>query len=202
VDDNLDVAEVFIEILKQGGFHPLVAFSGEECLDILKTETPDLILLDIMMEPMDGWETLEQIKAGLTTALIPVIMLTSKQVTPAEIEKYGKYIEDYVMKPVTNYELCYVIEHVLDRQRNIEFDVTRAMQRDVDFGVVDEYAQLARSIDINERFLNLFETRNDLNNPTINTNNAYGQAVSQLDTTIRFQKIRLQQIKEQIKVMP
>ena len=60
--------------------------------------------LDIMMKPMDGWETLEKIKGEIITAHIPVLMLTSKQVTPAEMEKYSNYIEDYVLKPVTNFE--------------------------------------------------------------------------------------------------
>ncbi|MGA2105655.1 MAG: response regulator, partial [Methanoregula sp.] len=86
VDDNLDVTEVFVEMLTQGGYGASAAYSGEECLKILKEVTPDLILLDIMMEPMDGWETLEKIKGEITTTQIPVIMLTSKQVTPGEVE--------------------------------------------------------------------------------------------------------------------
>ena len=200
VDDNLDVVEVFVEMLQQGGYHLLVAFSGEECLDILKTETPDLILLDIMMKPMDGWETLEKITEGLTTSLIPVLMLTSKQITPAEMEKYGNHIEDYVLKPVTVFELCNAVEHVLHRQHNIQFDVIRAMQGEVDFGVVNEYAHLSKSIDINKRFLNLFETRYNLNNSIIDASDTYCQALKQLDSTIRFQKTRLQQISEQIKI--
>ncbi|MGB8890667.1 MAG: response regulator, partial [Methanoregula sp.] len=112
IDDNIYVVEVFLEMLRQGGYSASAAYGGEECLKILKNEVPDLILLDIMMEPMDGWETLEKIKGEITTAQIPVIMLTSKHVTPAEMEKYGKYIEDYVLKPVTNIQLCNVIEHV------------------------------------------------------------------------------------------
>ena len=95
----------------------MAAYGGEECLGILKTVTPDLILLDIMMEPMDGWETLEKIKENPVTKDIPVLMLTAKQLTPTEAEEYGIFIEDYVLKPITHRELYDAIEHVLGRGR-------------------------------------------------------------------------------------
>jgi CheY-like chemotaxis protein len=200
VDDNLDVVEVFVEMLNQGGYCASAASSGEECLKAIKNEVPDLILLDIMMKPMDGWETLEKIKGEITTAHIPVLMLTSKQVTPAEMEKYSTCIEDYVLKPVTNIELYNVIEHVFDRQRNIQFGVDRAKKYGVDSNVVSEYALLSRSIDINKRFLNIIETRYNLNNSYIDTNDSIYAALKKLDATIRFQKTRLQEIEEEIKI--
>ncbi|MGA9620812.1 response regulator, partial [Methanoregula sp.] len=158
VDDNIYVVDVLLKMLKHGGYLAFGTYSGEECQTVLKNITPDLILLDIMMEPMDGWKTLEKIKGGSTTAQIPVIMLTSKNVTPAEVENYGKYIEDYVLKPVTNIELYNVIEHVFQRRQIIKADVGRAVQRGIYPDVIDEYAHLSRSIDINSRFLNIFET--------------------------------------------
>src|SRR5208283_266245 len=200
VDDNPDVVEVFAEMLEKGGYCASAAHSGEECLNMLKKITPDLVLLDIMMEPMDGWETLTQIKGETTTAHIPVLMLTSKQLNPAEMERYGDYIEDYVLKPVTNFELYNVIDHVFDRRQNIQADVDRATRCGVDSGVVNEYALLARSIDINKRFLNIFETRYNLNNTNIHSSDNICQALKKLDATIRFQKTRLQQIEGEIKV--
>ena len=62
VDDSPFIVDVFVTMLERGGYRTVAAYGGEECLEILKTVTPDLILLDIMMEPMDGWETLEKIK--------------------------------------------------------------------------------------------------------------------------------------------
>ncbi|MGB7992482.1 response regulator [Methanoregula sp.] len=200
VDDNLDVTEVFVEMLTQGGYGASAAYSGEECLKILKEVTPDLILLDIMMEPMDGWETLEKIKGEITTTQIPVIMLTSKQVTPGEVEKYGRYIEDYVLKPVTPSQLYSVIEYVFHRRQIIQSDVDRAMRRGVYSGVVQEYALLSRSLDINKRFQNIFKTRYIVDTSNKDTIDRIGQALEKLDTTIRFQKTRLQQIEEEIKV--
>jgi len=63
VDDSPMIVDVFATMLQRGGYKPITSLSGEECLEVLKTTPPDLILLDIMMEPMDGWETLEKIKS-------------------------------------------------------------------------------------------------------------------------------------------
>ena len=60
VDDSPFIVDVFVTMLERGGYRTVAAYGGEECLEILKTVTPDLILLDIMMEPMDGWETLRR----------------------------------------------------------------------------------------------------------------------------------------------
>ena len=105
VDDSPFIVDVFVTMLERGGYRTVAAYGGEECLEILKTVTPDLILLDIMMEPVDGWETLERIKENPETKEIPVLMLTAKQLTPAEAQEYGIYIEDYVLKPITHREL-------------------------------------------------------------------------------------------------
>ncbi len=82
VDDSPFIVDVFVTMLERGGYRTVAAHGGEECLEILKTVTPDLILLDIMMEPMDGWETLEKIKENPATKDIPVLMLTAKQPDP------------------------------------------------------------------------------------------------------------------------
>ena len=55
VDDSPMIVDVFVTMLERGGYKPITAFSGEECLETLRSTIPDLILLDIMMEPMDGW---------------------------------------------------------------------------------------------------------------------------------------------------
>jgi two-component system OmpR family response regulator len=57
VDDEPAIREIFTAYLERGGYTSLAVAGGMECLETLKTQKPDLILLDLMMEPMDGWET-------------------------------------------------------------------------------------------------------------------------------------------------
>jgi CheY-like chemotaxis protein len=199
VDDHRDVVDVFVKMLQQGGYRTFAARSGNEGMEILKKVTPDLILLDIMMEPRDGWEILEKIKKDVATASAPVLMLTSKQLTPAEMEKYGDEIEDYVLKPVTDVELYMAIEHVFQRRETIRSEVDRATKEGLDGDIVREYARLLRSIDINKRFLNIFETRYNLNNSYFSANDSICQALKKLDATIRVQKTRLHEIEGKIR---
>ena len=200
VDDNLDVTEVFVEMLTQGGYGASAAYSGEECLKILKrgyTGSHPARYYD----GADGWmgdAGKDQRRNNYDS--YSVIMLTSKQVTPGEVEKYGRYIEDYVLKPVTPSQLYSVIEYVFHRRQIIQSDVDRAMRRGVYSGVVQEYALLSRSLDINKRFQNIFKTRYIVDTSNKDTIDRIGQALEKLDTTIRFQKTRLQQIEEEIKV--
>ena len=85
VDDNPSIVDIFVNMLQQGGYMTLTATSGEKALQILEKNRPDIILLDIMMEPLDGWQTLERIKAGPPSiSSIPVMMITAKQLTIEE----------------------------------------------------------------------------------------------------------------------
>jgi two-component system OmpR family response regulator len=145
VDDSPFIVDVFVTMLERGGYRTVAAYGGDECLEILKTVIPDLILLDIMMEPMDGWETLERIKENPATKEIPVLMLTAKQLTPVEAQEYGIYIEDYVLKPITHRELYNAIEHVLSRRQSIKSDLDLARQSGFDAEVITESASTTRS---------------------------------------------------------
>ena len=113
VDDNEHIVEIFSLLLAKDGFSVISASAGHTCIDILQTVTPDLILLDVMMEPMDGWETLERLKSNPRTRKIPVIMVSGKKPTADEIRIYGSLFEKYVMKPVSYSDLREEIMKVL-----------------------------------------------------------------------------------------
>ncbi len=198
VDDSPFIVDVFVTMLERGGYRTVAAYGGEECLEILKTVTPDLILLDIMMEPMDGWETLEHIKENLPTKEIPVLMLTAKQLTPAEAQEYGIYIEDYVLKPITHRELYDAIEHVLNRRQGIKSDVDIARQSGFDDQVVSEYARLSKGIDVNKRLLKILETTYNINDVKMRVSDEISRAIKSMETNIKFQESRLQQIKDEL----
>ena len=113
VDDNEHIVEIFSLLLAKDGFSVISASAGQTCIDIVQTLTPDLILLDVMMEPMDGWETLERLKSNPRTRRIPVIMVSGKKPTVEELQIYGSLFVKYVMKPVSYSELREEIAKVL-----------------------------------------------------------------------------------------
>ena len=198
VDDSPFIVDVFVTMLERGGYRTVAAYGGEECLEILKTVTPDLILLDIMMEPMDGWDTLEHIKENPSTKETPVLMLTAKQLTPAEAQEYGIYIEDYVLKPITHRELYDAIEHVLNRRQAIKSDVDIAYQSGFDDQTISEYARLSKSIDVNKRLLKILETTYNINDVKMRVSDEISRAIKSMETNIKFQESRLQQIKDEL----
>jgi DNA-binding response OmpR family regulator len=113
VDDNHDIVEIVRTILEENGFNVRCAYSGQELLDSLEMQKPDLILLDIMMPKMDGYEVLVRLKWKSGTASIPVILLTAK-VHHEDVEKgYKLGTEYYITKPFTSTQLITNINRLL-----------------------------------------------------------------------------------------
>ena len=81
IDDEPDIVEMVTSMLESGGYETIGTYGGKEALELLKEmktyDLPDLILLDIMMEPLDGWDTLKLLKSDLRLKAIPVSMLTA-----------------------------------------------------------------------------------------------------------------------------
>ena len=202
VDDSPFIVDVFVTMLERGGYRTVAAYCGEECIEILKTVTPDLILLDIMMEPVDGWDTLERIKENRQTKEIPVLMLTAKQLTPAEAQEYGIYIEDYVLKPITHRELYDAIEHVLKRRQTIKSDVDTAKQSGFDAEIISEYARLSKSIEVNKRLMKILETTYNFDDQKVRVNDEISGAIKSMEMNITVQENRLQQIKQELSGKP
>ena len=196
VDDSPMIVDVFVAMLERGGYRPIAAYSGTECLEVLEDVRPDLILLDIMMEPMDGWETLENIKSNPVTTNIPVMMLTAKQLTPDEAQEYGAYIEDYIMKPTTHRQLYDAIEYVLKRQEKINADIKEARSKGADAQIIEEYERLSKSADVSKRLLKILESTYNLNDSNMKVGENIQQAIESMGMSIKFQEERLEQIKK------
>tara|TARA_Y100000310_G_C20658864_1_gene803551 strand:+ start:538 stop:930 length:393 start_codon:yes stop_codon:yes gene_type:complete len=100
VDDNPDLVYSVEQGLKSitDSFGFIGAHGGKECLKLLKTKKPDLILLDIMMPDMDGWDVCAKIKSDKNTESIPIVFLTAK--TDPISKGMGKLASsDYIEKP-------------------------------------------------------------------------------------------------------
>ena len=117
VEDDVNTRKLMQAVLSQNGYEPVPAADGVEALDILDKKHIDLILLDIMMPRMDGYEFTEIIRGNQMLRDIPILMVTARE-TPADKRK-GFLIgtDDYMVKPVDEDEMILRIAALLRRSR-------------------------------------------------------------------------------------
>jgi DNA-binding response OmpR family regulator len=117
IEDEQEMIDLIRLILGRRGFDVKGAAGGTEGLKMVRSELPDLVLLDLMMPDMDGWEVYQQMKADEKTRDIPVIVVTAKaqnidRVLGIHIAK----VDDYITKPFSPQDLLNSVEKVLSRQ--------------------------------------------------------------------------------------
>jgi two-component system, OmpR family, response regulator len=144
VDDDPAVREIFTTYLEMNGYQVLEADGGPACLELLKTHNPDIILLDMMMEPMDGWETLVAIRHNPPSVHIPVMIITGKQPVPEEILTYGGLLADFIVKPIDFKRVVASLPHVLEINRDLVRETERITREGGDPDLAEEYARLLR----------------------------------------------------------
>ena len=120
VDDDNTIREIEVYTLLQTGFEAKGFPDGEALFEALKTETPDLIVLDIMLPGKDGMETLKEIRSNPETERIPVIMATAKGTEIDKIQGLDKGADDYLVKPFGTMEMVSRIKAVLRRCKREE----------------------------------------------------------------------------------
>jgi len=114
VDDEEDILYLVKTILKKAGHEVITASSGENCLEILKTEKPDLILLDVMMPGLDGFDTSKLIKADEENKSIPIAMLTVKSGDTDRLRSLEESAIDWhISKPVERKKLVEMVNWLL-----------------------------------------------------------------------------------------
>ncbi|HVT59706.1 MAG TPA: response regulator [Thermoanaerobaculia bacterium] len=113
VDDEEDVVEVVRLVLAKKGYEVETATSGMDGLARAQSALPDLILLDIMMHQMDGWEVLKLLKLDERTSGIPVVILSARVEPKDKIRGLQEGAIDYVTKPFAVRELVEKVEAVL-----------------------------------------------------------------------------------------
>ncbi len=100
VDDQPINIKLLQRKLERQGMEVSVAYNGRECLDIVESVQPDLILLDIMMPEMDGIETCQHLKANPNTETIPIMFITAKASKEGKLEGLDAGAVDYITKPI------------------------------------------------------------------------------------------------------
>ena len=155
VDDEALLKMAFVETLKQQGYDARGALTGQEAIDLVYEDPPDIIILDIMMRPMDGWETLLHIKKHEKAKFAPVIMQTGKSLTIKDVLRYGDQIDDYLIKPVRLPDLIRSIEDVGTRNADIEKEKECALGQGRSPDDVNEYGELLKRVQIEQRLIEI-----------------------------------------------
>jgi len=118
IEDEEDMIDLVSLILSRKGFEVTGAIGGREGLRIVRQQLPDLVLLDLMMPDMDGWEVYQQMKADDGTRKIPVIVITAKaQSIDKVLGLHIAKVDDYISKPFSPDELVESIERVLAQRQ-------------------------------------------------------------------------------------
>ena len=114
IEDNPEMIDLVTLILNRRGHQVKGANGGRQGLDIIRSEQPDIILLDLMMPDMDGWDVYQQIKANEVTREIPVIIITAKaQAIDRVLGLHIAKVDDYISKTFRPQELVDSIERIL-----------------------------------------------------------------------------------------
>jgi DNA-binding response OmpR family regulator len=119
VDDNKGILEFLLLLLSKHGLPVIGTSSGSKCLDIVKSQPVDLVILDVMMPVMDGLEVCRQLKK--VNAAIPIILLTARDDMTTRAAAMDLGVSEFVAKPVNNQDL---LNRIRMQLRSLEWDKT------------------------------------------------------------------------------
>ena len=183
VDDSSFIVEGLIAFLKKK-YRTLAAYGGAECLEILMRETPSVIILDIMMEPMDGWETLTRIKENEKTRHIPVLMFSAKKISPEEAEEHRVSIDDFIIKPVSPKKITDAIEKVLTRRDKNRAVVEQWQSAGISNEKIDEYLSLVTSFEVDLSLCQNMKIQYDLVHPADRNQDEFHAVIKAIEERI------------------
>lgn len=149
IDDNERLAQLYQSLLSSNDYETLNLSDPTQAISSIHSFNPDIILLDIMMEPIPGWEVLERIRSDPEYSEIPVIILTGKVLTLQEAIKYGLQIEGYVMKPLEKTMLISTIQELSEILDECESRYRRAIHS----GLSPDQAAKCKSIARKQKML-------------------------------------------------
>lgn len=137
VDDEPGLREAVKDYLQESGFEVKVASNAREGWELMQQNTPDLLISDIMMPQVDGYQFLKQVREDNRFKRLPVVFLTAKGMTTDRIQGYQAGVDAYLPKPFDPDELVAIVENLLER---------RAANQTTDDGAPPDIAELANQI--------------------------------------------------------
>ncbi|MCI9415683.1 MAG: response regulator transcription factor [Clostridiales bacterium] len=145
VDDEMRMRRIIADYLQIKGYEPLCAEDGVRGLELFLSEQPDMVLLDVMMPRMDGWEVCRRIRSepsGLSAT--PVIMLTAKGQEEDELQGFALGADEYIMKPFSLKILLARIEAVFRRGEALTAPAAASLSPSASAGEAEEGMQVDR----------------------------------------------------------
>ncbi|HET6367324.1 MAG TPA: response regulator [Pseudomonadales bacterium] len=142
VDDTPLNVKLLADLLRVKGFTVTTAASGPEALDRIATERPDLVLLDVMMPEMSGYEVCTRLRANPETARLPVVMVTSLDAVHERVKGIEVGADDFLSKPVNQPELLARVRSLL-RIKELD-DALAGLNRELEQRVTEQVTQLER----------------------------------------------------------
>ena len=115
-DDKIMMNSTAMVLVETGGCDVVTAMGGAEGIEVARREQPDLILLDIMMPEMDGWEVLKHLKADPITATTPVLIFTAYEVDPGKKTTVASETSGLVRKPFEPEDLVDIVHRTAGKQ--------------------------------------------------------------------------------------
>lgn len=115
VDDDVETLRLVGLMLQRQGYEILAASNGTQAISMAKNDLPDLIVLDVMMPDMDGYQVTHELRRMPETALVPILMFTAKSQVDDKVAGYDAGVDDYLTKPVHPAELVAHIKALLSR---------------------------------------------------------------------------------------
>jgi len=151
VDDTPTNLEILVQVFDKQGYDVFVATDGESALEQISATPPDLILLDVMMPGLDGFETCQRLKANPATADIPVIFMTALTETLDKVKGFQVGAVDYVTKPIQHEEvLARVTTHLK----------LRSLQQHLEQRIIERTAELQKALDEVEQLKGQLQAEN------------------------------------------
>lgn len=155
IDDEDDLRDLVEILLEKEGHEVIKSENGEKALEILEQETPNLMLLDINMPGLNGWETLEEMEKRGFTNNSPVVMFTIEELTFVKmLKKDIEGLVGYIEKPFDRDELINLVQNRIERTKRIR-KLSKKIEKSPDGGedMAEAYKAWSRSKMIHERFL-------------------------------------------------
>jgi len=123
VEDDLHLQKMMTVFLRMNGYNVLTADDGEKALEVMETAMPDLVICDIMMPRMDGYQLTRELRDAYP--LLPILMVTAKETIEDKRQGYQAGTDDYMVKPIDLDELALRVTALLRRARiNTERQIT------------------------------------------------------------------------------